>query len=91
MENFALECVDGGVTPKGDALLHLARDATDPTKQVEVLVTGSRQKEEADESLPPTASTCNAGSRQNWRMLSRSISFSMLRREFREVHRSVAF
>jgi hypothetical protein len=84
LENFALECVDGGVTPKGDALLHLAKDATNPSRK-QVLVTGSRQsREEADEFLAANGIDlqCKLASElADGECFPDIISFSLLRRD----------
>ena len=87
VENFALECVDGGVTPKGDALLQLAKDATNLARK-QVLVTGSRQsREEADEFLAANGVSlqCRLASElADGEYSPDVISFSLLRRDMFE-------
>ncbi|WP_298254980.1 DrmE family protein [Bradyrhizobium sp.] len=87
VENFALVCVDGGVTPKGDALLQLAKDATNPARK-QVLVTGSRQsREEADEFLAANGISlqCRLASElADGEYSPDVISFSLLRRDMFE-------
>jgi hypothetical protein len=87
VENFALECVDGGVTPKGDALLQLAKDATNPARK-QVLVTGSRQsREEADQFLAANGIDLQcklATELADGESFPDVISFSLLRRDMFE-------
>lgn len=87
MENFALECVDSGVTPKGDALLELAKGAANSSRK-QVLVTGSRQsREEADEFLAANGMDlqCRLASElADDEYFPDVISFSLLRRDMFE-------
>lgn len=87
MENFALECVDSGVTPKGDALLELAKGAANSSRK-QVLITGSRQsREEADEFLAANGLDlqCRLASElADDEYFPDVISFSLLRRDMFE-------
>jgi hypothetical protein len=87
MENFALACVDSGVTPKGDALLELAKGATSSSRK-QVLITGSRQsREEADEFLAANGMDlqCRLASElADDEYFPDVISFSLLRRDMFE-------
>lgn len=87
MENFVLECVDSGVTPKGDALLELAKGAASSSRK-QVLITGSRQsREEADEFLAANGMDlqCRLASElADDEYFPDVISFSLLRRDMFE-------
>ena len=84
VENFALDCVDAGITPKGDALLQLAKGATNADRK-QVLVTGSRQsREEADAFLAANGVDlqCRLASElSDGENFPDVISFSLLRRD----------